>query len=542
MDGMILFDNLSDFLGVKNAVYKDVMDNFKPKIDKFAQKVGLAYFNKFCFFTYRMKYKDDKEKQLGKIYTLITMCLDKQTTNASLDKFSRDFKSNMSEFVFKEPQYGKVQNYRFKQNIEIQYYDPLAKIDHENPEVPDFYTSFTPEGLVLNKDKNYDPTKVKFSFRFDQLVDCIPREAATLKAIISPKLAALYKPDDCCVSYLVDWQMKGVKNMFCSMYDKMFKCKTDIKVFQSTLYEYCIAGKIDVFKKLMKKNNQDLKKAKLYFLEQAGIINFLNEIITKNLEKYQNPESKLYADIVKLKKDAKTLRKTALKLFEKDVNKTPGKTTPSCKDILKGALERQEKPEGENSDFEKTDRQQQKSDKSNPAQALTMINKYKMQYCQELKDLQINEDPKKKGEDEKEEKKPENKPEDKKKPDSIKDKLNDIKKMAMDTLNHCKKKEKLTPNEALKMTNVILKNHKIFETIHKQNKNISKKICKELKTDPAAAIASLNKLANEKKDKFTFDKPVLPALPPKKDGNPLDRKEDEKTVNATKIWVNFNFY
>ena len=371
LNGVILFDDINDFKSVTNAVYKDVMSNFKPKIDKYAQKVGVPHFNKFCFFAFRTKFKDEKEKQLGKIYTTITMCLDKQTTDASLDKFSKDFKKNTSEFIFKEPQYGKIQNYRFKQNIEIQYYDPLAKIDDENPEVPDFYTSFTPEGLVLNKDRHYDPNKVKFSFRFDQLVDCIPREAASLKAVISQKLAALYKPDDCCVSYLVDWQMKGVKNMFCSMYDKMYKCKTDIKVFQSTLYEYCIAGKVDSFNRLMKKHDNDLTKAKLYFLEQAAVINFLGEINTQNIEKYENPESKLHADIVKLKKDAKTLRKIALKLFEKDVNANPGPTNPSCKDILNGALERVEKPMGENSDFEKTDRQQSKSDKKTSSTSFT---------------------------------------------------------------------------------------------------------------------------------------------------------------------------
>merc|ERR1711957_775568 len=120
-----------------------------------------------------------------------------------------------------------------------------------------------------------------------------------------------------------------------------------------TLYEYCIAGKVDSFKRLMKKHNNDLTKAKLYFLEQAAVINFLGEINTQNIEKYENPESKLHKDIVILKKDAKTLRKIALKLFEKDVNANPGPTNPSCKDILNGALERVEKPMGENSDFEK---------------------------------------------------------------------------------------------------------------------------------------------------------------------------------------------
>merc|ERR1712222_229744 len=122
-----------------------------------------------------------------------------------------------------------------------------------------------------------------------------------------------------------------------------------------------------------------------------------------------------------------------------------------------------------------------------------MINKYKMQYCQELKDLKIaNNKPEKK----KPEKKPEEKKEPPKKPSQVKEKLNEIKKMAMDTVNHCKKKENFSANDALKLTNVILKNHKVFETAHKKKINIPKKICQDLKNKPAEGVNALNKLAN----------------------------------------------
>lgn len=530
MDGVILFDNLDYFAQIKNIIYQDVMSNFKPKIKKYANKVGVPFFNKFCFFVFRTKYEDDKNKALGKIYTLITVCLHKDTTDAMLSKFSGDFKTNFSEFLFAEKNLPKVQNYRLKQNIQIQYYDPMAKIDPNNPEIPNFYTSFNREGLVLNNDPKWDPLKTKFSFRFDQVVDCLPNEAATLKAILPEKLASMYKPDDCCITYLVDWQMKGVKNMFCSMYDKMFRCKTDIKIFQSTLYEYCIAIKVDNLNLLLKKHNGDLTKAKLYFLEQASLINMLKEVIDKDIEKHQNPESKFYKDLVELKKKAKSLRKTALKLFEKDINQPDD--SPTCKDILNGALQRDAKKEDDGSDFEKKDRAQEKAEKTNAAQALKKINQYKLQYCQELKDMKINDDKKdkdKKKDKPKDDNKNKDKPkDDNKKPNDVKDKLNDIKKMALDTVNHCKQKESFTPAEALKLTNVILKNHKVFEKAHKKKTNIPKKICNELKTNPPQGVNSLEKLVNEKKMKFDKDKPVSPPLPKKNEGDdPLKAKDDE---------------
>lgn len=539
MDGIILFDNLPFFAHIKNEIYKDVLSNFKPKILKFAHKYGSEKFDKFCFFAFRKKYKDEKEKGLGKMWTTVTMCLNQDTPDAALEKFSTDFKKNYSEFVFKERQYMKVQNYRLSQNIEIQYYDPLAKIDLKDPEVPDFYTSFSKEGLVLNKDVNHDPLKVKFSFRYDQLVDCSPFEAASLKKILPEKLSSLYKPDDCCVSYLTDWSMKGIKNMFCSMYKTFVQCKSDIKIFSSTMYEYCIADKIENFNRVLKKLKNDLTKANFYFLELSGYINMLNEVIHKNLENYQNPESKLHADIVNLKKDAKRYKKILLKLFEKDVNKDP--KGPKCSDILAGALDKKPEKGKGGSDFESVDRAQEKAEKTPGAQALNLIKKYKVKYCQDLKDLNINSDKPakdekpKKDEPKKDEPKKE-KEEPNKKPDTIKEKLNDIKNMAIGFVNQCKTKEKFTPTEALKLTNTILKHHKTFEKVQKKKITLPKKLCKELKNKPEEGVRNVEKLANEKNNKFEFEKEVAPPIPDKKDGDPM--KKDEEEVKKGEIKVN----
>lgn len=547
MDGVLLFDNLPYFNAIKNLIYKDLISNFQPKITKYAKELGINFFNKFCFFSFRLKYKDPENTGLGKTYTIITFCLDKEYSQATLDKFSQDFKNSVSEAVFNEPKYMKVQNYRLKQNIEIQYYDPMAKIDPNNPEVPDFFTSFSPEGLVLNKDPNYDPTKVKFSFRFDQLVDCTPKEAGMLKKVLDPKISALYKPDECCVSYLVDWQMKGVKNMFCSMFQETFKCKTDIKIFQSTVYEYCIANKIANFNLLMKKNNNQLQKAKLSFLELAGSINFLSEIIENNLEKYQSPVSKLRADIIEIKKTAKENKMILLKIFGKETNKDDG--TPNCEDILNGALENNKNNKESKKDFESENRQQEKAQKTPGAQALNMINQYKFKYCKEMKDSNIEEkkDDKKKTTEDKKNCKDKKNPEEKgksekketekeKKPETIKEKLNEIKKMAISVVNQCKTKDKLTPVEAMNMTNFILKHHKTFENASKKNIHLSKKVCQQLKSDPDVALINLEKLLNEKKDKFTYDKIINPPITPKNDGqNPLKREEVESIKPDIKV-------
>ena len=108
--------------------------------------------------------------------------------------------------------------------------------------------------------------------------------------------------------------------------------------------------------------------------------------------------------------------------------------------------------------------------------------------------------------------------------------------MALNAVNNCKKKENFTPTEALKLTNIILKNHKVFENAQKKNINITKKMCQELKNNPAAAVNNLDKLANEKNAKFNFEKAVSPPIAPKKDEkNPLTRKEDELKAPDAKV-------
>merc|ERR1712032_46872 len=123
---------------------------------------------------------------------------------------------------------------------------------------------------------------------------------------------------------------------------------------------------------------------------------------------------------------------------------------------------------------------------------------------------------------------PKKEPETPKKPDIIKEKLNDIKNLAIAFVNQCKSKEKFAPAEALKLTNTILKSHKVFENAQKKKVVLPKKVCKELKNNPPEGVRSVEKLANEKPHKINFEKPIPPPLPAKKEGEaPMKKTEEE---------------
>merc|ERR1712151_883922 len=123
-------------------------------------------------------------------------------------------------------------------------------------------------------------------------------------------------------------------------------------------------------------------------------------------------------------------------------------------------------------------------EKTPGAQALKLINQYKVKYCQDLSDDKIMAKGKPKEAEKPKEKPKKQDKETPKKPDIIKEKLNDIKNLAIAFVNHCKNKDKLSAAEALKLTNTILKNHKVFEKAQKKKVVLPKKVCKDLKNNP----------------------------------------------------------
>jgi len=313
------------------------MNILRPKVELYAKKYGTNDFNKYCFFAFRQKFRDNFKPSLGKIFTVVIFCLDQDYPDQVLNKFSTDFINSYESAIVEEKDFNKIQNYRLKQNIMIQYYDVTAKISVDNPVLPNFYTSFSKEGLVLNQSPDYDPNKVKFSFRFDQVVKCKGGEASTLKQVLNPVIAGLFKDDECCISYLVDWSQKGSKNMFCSMFSKKWKCKADIKIFQSTLYHYCLEQQIEKIKKT-KNAYGSLNNAKMYFLERAAIISSLKDVEEYNLNSVWDKMNYFYQIVVEEKKSIKDDLYLSLQAFDKEIGNPKSGSLGGCKELL-GKLE-----------------------------------------------------------------------------------------------------------------------------------------------------------------------------------------------------------
>lgn len=508
MDGVLLFDNLNYFNKIQNEIYNDLMTLLKPKIIRYAEKQGKAIFNKFCFFAFRQKYQEEKIKQLGKIYTAVIFCLNKDTTDEVLAKFSDNFVAYYTKKIVEEKNLMKIQNYRLKQNIEIQYYDPMEKINLENPKLPNFHTSFAKEGLVLNEDGHYDPRKVKYSFRFDQVVECNGGEASTLKSILNPVISGLFKPDYCCVSYLIDWQQKGVKNMFCSMYQKDWKCKVDIKIFQSTLYQFCIINQIEKLNKVLVQTNNNISESKLYFLERASIITVIREILYTDIEIYMDQSSYLFYLVSKEKKRAKYDLYDALRSFDLETKYKGGNKKGCVFGNEEFLIDEQssdfiivEKEKSIISDFEVVNRREEKSQYDNAAMAIQILKEMKIGFCKELWKMKVEdvdiEKKYKRGKvtiiDEE---------------TIIIRRIKRIRNIAINIINIIKRRignRKLTNREITIITRIIIKHHELFIYVIKFKIEITIEIIHILIENEEQGILIIRKLVKEKMFKLRYE-------------------------------------
>ena len=509
MDGIILFDNLQYFDKLKNEIYNDLMTLLKPKIIQFAKRYGKESFNKFCSFAFRLKYQDPKIKQLGKIYTAVIFCLDKDTSHEVIAKFTENFIRYYSEKVVDEKNLMKIQNYRLKQIIEIQYYDPMEKFQSENPKLPNFFTSFAKEGLVLNEDKHYDPLKVKYSFRFDQVVECKGGEASSLKAIMNPNIGGLFRPDYCCVSYLVDWQQKGVKNMFCSTNEKDWKCKVDVKIFQSTLYQFCIMNQIEKLNKVLIESNNNIRESKLYFLERASIITVIREILYTDIEKYMDQSSYLFYLVSIEKKKAKYDLYDALRSFDLDTNGGSKHGKKGCvfghEEILLDESKSEfiviNEEKSISDDFETVNRREQKSLYDNAAVSIENLKEMKFSFCKELWQMKVEDE-------DIDIKTRRGKTTITNKETIIIRRIKRIRNIAIYIINIIKRRlgnRKLTDREIYIITNIVIKHYEVFIYVIKYKIEITIEMIFILISNEEHGISIIWKLVREKMFKLRYE-------------------------------------
>lgn len=296
LDGVLVFDDLSFFLKVKTVDYMDIMNKFRPRIEKFAFTYDNDKFNKYCFFMINHTWILKEEKDKGKEFSVMIFCLNAETTEKEmLERFPEDFRLKYTKALVDSEDFLSLQQYRLKQNIQIQFFEPhitleeIQKQSHATGQasatggLPTLYTSFSNEGLVMNLDPNHDPTKVRYSFRYDQVIKCRGENPPQLKRYMKPEITSLFRPDECCVSYVVDFNNTCSMAMFCSTYLKDWKCRADIKIFRSTLYKRCLIEKTENINQKVDRITKDIKGEKETFLNKAAIIYGLRETMNKNM-------------------------------------------------------------------------------------------------------------------------------------------------------------------------------------------------------------------------------------------------------------------
>ena len=284
LDGRVIYEGYEQLDQVKTEIYKDIINKIKPKIFKIVKEKTIEEFNKYCFPLLREDQIDETDKNAGYVINSIIFCLDKESTTEERKEFQLKIQDQFSNNLFNEKDLNLIQNFRLRQNIRIQYY---YATETKLKEVPLFFTSFAPEGMTMNKYENNDPNGVKHSFRFDQVVDCSGTPATKLKAILDPQESKLLQPDDCCVSYLLSWNGKGNKIMICSKRKQMWKCKAEIKIIQSTMYNYCMTNKLNWFSGL-RKRGLEVNNQKVDLLQRLAILKTMRLISKVNLNTFKD--------------------------------------------------------------------------------------------------------------------------------------------------------------------------------------------------------------------------------------------------------------
>lgn len=183
----------------------------------------------------------------------------------------------------------------------------LKKTESQKPGLSKYFTSFTKEGIVMNKMKDFLPNSVMNSFRYDQIIKCRGYHPESLKTHLKPQLKDLFKNNSCCVSIIVNLFTQCSSVMFCSTYTNQFQCSVDTKLFKATLYSNCMKQNLGNLNKMAKVFKGDFTKMPdIDFLDKATYIFLLREIMYKKIIQQISKESNLYKIVKSMESKAKT--------------------------------------------------------------------------------------------------------------------------------------------------------------------------------------------------------------------------------------------
>lgn len=114
----------------------------------------------------------------------------------------------------------------------------------------------------------------------------------------------LFTADNCCIGYTLDWNLKLVNVMFCSV-AAAEKCSIDIRILQASLFSQCFNIKLNSLSNALNSSDGDLRKSDLSFISMASLISTI-KTIQKIDTKFFSTKNTNLALIEKVKKTAET--------------------------------------------------------------------------------------------------------------------------------------------------------------------------------------------------------------------------------------------
>jgi len=322
LDGKFLFETSKEIFKIRSKEYRNILDSLGTKITKFAHEYGLEDFDKNCVYSFKKQYIDRNKKELGKMNIAFIICFQKETNIEMIYAFKKELQEHYAKSLsnLSPNKYLNIQKFNLNQNILLQYFEHHINLenmkeynyDSDNLDLPNYWTSLAKEGIVMNKENSHLPKSVGFSFRYDQIVKCSGFNPETIKIHLQPKIQNLFKPNQCCVSYVIDNFTYCNSVMFCSNFSEKWKCNVEIQIFKASLYQQCMETHISNLNKDLNKFKGKIDLMKDFgFLEKAKHIFTLKEIIYGNFTQGLNEQTNL----AKIVKPIKYVAKNYLQAF-----------------------------------------------------------------------------------------------------------------------------------------------------------------------------------------------------------------------------------
>ena len=299
-DGIVIYRS-HEFKFIKTPIFKAIFEKLKPGLETIIQSKGSREFQNSCYTFVKMKHKIPGDYKTIIRTQLVVACFKSSETENIKEKFYKKFINYHSVAVKEEKQLLKLQRYQLGLQIQLQYWDNDITFDNTNPVAKKYYSVITPQGFTLSDVKNKDPVNIQLSFRFDQIINARSISTQKVKAVMKEGISSVYKDNDACAGYLVEWNGKPDYNLICSMYLHGAKARTDIKIIVATVYKLTMVEGMESLINEIRRCSKDLTTTKINFLRRSKYIHILDEVIKQDFTPFVKPKSKFkeYYDFLK---------------------------------------------------------------------------------------------------------------------------------------------------------------------------------------------------------------------------------------------------